>query len=116
LGDDRIVLLQKGQQGLRGVQPPNDHDHQGFDEQLIGVGLRASPFAPRGWRGKRQGIDQAYQADKNALTAYHSQYLLGFELGTEMLGRQGRAGKSGTRSSHQFNNLRFMTTSQLIKW
>ncbi len=30
-----------------------------------------------------------------------------------MLGRRVRAGKSDTRSSRQFNNLRFVTTSQL---
>ena len=30
-----------------------------------------------------------------------------------MLGRRARAGKSGTRSSRQFNNLRFVTTSRL---
>jgi SAM-dependent methyltransferase len=43
-----------------------------------------------------------------------SQYLLGFELGTEMLGRRARAGKSGTRSSRQFKDLRFVTTSRLM--
>ncbi len=101
---DRVVLLQKGQQRPGGVQSPNDHDHQRFDEQLIGIGLWTAPRAlSRGWR-KRQGIDQAHQANKNAVAAYHSQYLLGFELGTEMWGRRTRTGKSGTRSSHQFNN------------
>lgn len=113
LCNDRVVLLQKGQQCPRRIQTPNDHDHQGFDEQLIGVGLRSSPLALHGGWGKRQMIHQADQADKNAVAAYHSQYLLGFELGTEMLGRRARAGKPGTRSSSQFNNLRFVTTSQL---
>ncbi len=110
---DGVFLLQKSEQCPSGIQTPNDHDHQGFDAQLIRVGLRSSPLALPGGRGKRQVSHHADQADKNAVTAYHSQYLLGFELGTEMLGRRARAGKPSTRSSSQFNNLRFVTTSQL---
>jgi hypothetical protein len=76
---------------------------------------REESLGVAGGRGKGQVIHQADQADKNAVTAYHSQYLLGFELGTEMLGRRARAGKPSTRSSSQFNNLRFVTTSQLTE-
>ena len=110
---DGVFLLQKRQQGPSGIQTPNDHDYQGFDEQLIRVGLRPSPLALPGGRGKRQVLHQADQADKKAVTIYQAQYLLDFELDTEMLGRRARVGKPCTRSSSQFNDLRFVTTAQL---
>ena len=71
LGHDRIVLVQKGQQCPGRIQPSNDHDDQRFDEQLIGVGWWTASFPLLRRRRKRQGIDQAYQADKNAVTVYH---------------------------------------------
>jgi hypothetical protein len=95
---DGGVLWQKGPQRPGGVQAATNQNHYGFDDQRLRIGRLPSALAVSG-RRKRQGIDQAYQADKQALAAYPSQSLLGFELGTEMLRRRARAGKPGPRLS-----------------
>src|SRR5512142_3538368 len=67
----RLGLVQKAQQRPRGVQTPNDHDHQSFQEQSIGVGYRATTRAlGRGW-GYRNAVKHLYQADQQTLTQYH---------------------------------------------
>ena len=65
-------LLQHGKQVVDGMQLADDHDHQGFHEQPIGVEL--GPAAPTlgGRWGRRQAIDQSNQHDKQRALSYHS--------------------------------------------
>src|SRR4029453_16701962 len=46
---DRIILFQKGQQGIGRIEPPNDHDDERFDKELVGIGF-LSPALAFGWR------------------------------------------------------------------
>lgn len=71
LRDHGVLRLEKGQQRPGRVQVANDHDHQGFDDEPIGIGPLPTSLAPRGGRGKWQMIHQADQADKKAIPAYH---------------------------------------------
>src|SRR5215204_2727996 len=34
-----VVLLQEVEQGISRIKSPNDHDHQRFDKELVGIGF-----------------------------------------------------------------------------
>ena len=51
------------------VQPPDDHDYQSLEEELLGVELGASTGAVW-WRG-RDTIYEAYQLDKSTVLGDH---------------------------------------------
>jgi hypothetical protein len=71
LDDNGVVLLQKPQQRLGRIEPPNNHDDQGFQHQSIRVLPGASPRSFVGCRRPGQLINQFDQADKNAVSTYH---------------------------------------------
>jgi hypothetical protein len=45
LSDYRIIRRQKSEQGGGGIKPPDDHDDQGFEHQLISILGRAGRVA-----------------------------------------------------------------------
>jgi hypothetical protein len=50
-----IILVQEAEQGLGGREAPNDHDDQGFDEELVGIELLPPALAFFDW-GRGVGI------------------------------------------------------------
>src|SRR6185295_13782778 len=61
-----IVLFQEAEQGIGRIEPPNDHDDQGFDKELVGIALLPPALAFDGWRGCGELLDEPEQTDKDA--------------------------------------------------
>ena len=54
----RIGLFEKVEQGIGRIEPPNNHDNQRFDKELVGIELLppARAFARR--RGRRYLLNE----------------------------------------------------------
>jgi hypothetical protein len=52
------------------MQPPDDHDHQSLEEELLGVDDGPSALA-RWWRGTRDALDKTDQLDKDTVLIDH---------------------------------------------
>ncbi|MDQ5854645.1 MAG: hypothetical protein M3380_21755 [Chloroflexota bacterium] len=67
----RRELVQHREQLVDGMQMPDDHAHQGFQEQPIRVDLGTATPPFRGWRWHRHAIHEVDQHDKQRDLAYH---------------------------------------------
>ncbi len=90
-------LLQDREQFIDGMQVAHDHNHQGFQEQTIRIGLWPAARSFGGWGRKWQPLDQAYEHDKQRILSYHSGASVLFGLATTMMRRWPRIRQAETR-------------------
>ena len=104
---DRIGLRQKAEQGLGGIESPNDHDEERLDKERIAIGCLspALAFGGRPWRGYL--LDKPEEADKDAAMGEHGSASGVCGLVTAILRRQPCSGQDLSAA------LPFLTTSQL---
>jgi len=53
-----IVLFQKTEQGIGRIEPPNNHDDERFDKELVGIELLSPALAFDGGRGRGDLLDE----------------------------------------------------------
>jgi hypothetical protein len=53
-----VVLVQKAEQGIGRIEPPNNHDDQGFDKELVGIELLPPTLAFDRWWGRGYLLDE----------------------------------------------------------
>ena len=68
---DGIVLVQKVQQGIGRIEPPDDHDDERFNKEFVGIELLLPAFAFGWWRRSWNLLDEPEYADKDAAMGEH---------------------------------------------
>src|SRR5215204_3267754 len=53
-----VVLLQEVEQGISRIKSPNDHDHQRFDKELVGIGFLPPALSLRRRRRRWHQFDE----------------------------------------------------------